>query len=189
MTLLVLLVLWVPDDLDDHRVEVHLHFLHPDPMGLVSCGLVKVHDLLVRSTRPLLHVLTRLGRVQRELERVTALDRRRVGVPRALCRVVSPLLLLDATLLYLGAAGAEEAPGSCGSCGGGMALTCTPPRLDRAGRLRRDALDRAVPFCWTCLSRDFHAAELAELAAATASAAAADLPALGRTHQAPQNWE
>lgn len=129
---------------------------------------VACHRLVLDSLRPLLRALDLMNQLQTDFQ---ALERRhwaRSGSWRHRLAVVDPVLLHDASTLYLECAASLfggtcrfRLPRSCDKCGEGAwwALSCTPPRLLRyrgTGTpcgLTRDAKDQAVAFCLGCLSR------------------------------------
>ena len=183
------------------RVSVALHVVHPDVIAalrlfpLAEGALPLVHRVVSWRLRPLLHTLDLLREIQGLMERERARVARATGgsgPPWAHLKAVDRVLMHDACTLYMGCAsemfGAEASwicmarPCECGA--NAWAVSCTPPRVSRRGRLGREALEDCVAWCWGCTRR--RPVGLADLAWGWAPAATS-CAYLARTHMAPQN--
>ncbi len=143
----------------EERVALDLYYLPPElPRALLAwapCCRDVLHRVHMLRVRGLLTVLSGLMDVQRQLEAVTA---RGPAHPRVLMRYLDPILLHDACTLYTAltapAVGGKawtslKEPCACGRNEWGF--SCTPPRFS-GGRLRRDAYDECIAFCWWCMA-------------------------------------
>jgi hypothetical protein len=154
------LLSWLADGEPDGRVRIELHCLHPAVAAWVWRGVPpEWRGLLWAAHQPVLRgmlsVAHRLREAQREFESLqAAADRAGFPARRVPHRLLSPLALHDADTLMAACLwdSASRSAGPCVRCGGNdWAVTATPPRLTRAGRLVRDPAPEPRAVCWGCM--------------------------------------
>lgn len=154
---------------DEDGVRLVLHFLHSSVTDLLRLLPVTdesrrvVHRAVLRRARPLMEALNGVREIQKSYERSAAREARQMGCVRGLRAYVDPVVLHDINTIYLGLAGAMfgggcwfRASSPCDECGNNeWSLTSTPPVVTGSSpkRLRRQAYEVPVGFCWTCLAQ------------------------------------
>jgi hypothetical protein len=152
------------------RVCVRLHVVDAWCLRLVGALPVPghlrqaFHAAVVDRVRPLLHTLSLLRQAQDDYQARENRFVRACGVRRHYHAVLDPVLLHDASTLYLGCASSLfggtcrfRAREPCGKCrhaetGQWWALSSTPPAVC-GSTVRRDTLTEPVAFCLRCLAR------------------------------------